>query len=324
MEGDYNMNIAQESPVFNFRSKFRKVIANATPEEIIEVQGAFASFCGINNFKEVIETIWKITYISGIKPKEDTNEDYLEWKRSSLEELGVDLNIIPMDKVGVFVNELRYQYEQTHPGFFEIVVDKELVEPKLQTLIQQTNPVVARVVYDKCYSWVNSNKSIEKMVKSLEGQEEKAYMYAIKKLGFSNDEVEYLKQFRLLISNLVIAIDKWHQEVEEKVKQNEKKAQTASKRVEEPIIVLEEDNQGFQELETQKQASTDTEKEKTKYKKITFETIRDNKEMFEKAINGGNLTAIKGIMKLGLDLNEVFKKSAEIDIILVLQEDLYQ
>lgn len=321
------MNDTKENTDINFRSKFKKIIAE---EDMETVREFFSDYCKSTGPKDAEEFLWVLSWIDGIKLAKGENET-IERKRELLENLGLNLDIIPIDKIGVLINELRYQYEQAHPLCFTMHVDQEFVEEKLRKLISKTNIVVGNVVCKKCFRRVRSATGLERIINSLGSQDEEQCIRGLKETGFTIDEAEYLKQFHIEIRDLMESIDKWNQKVNDSVKskgqQNSSANATAEEDEPQPAIKKgqEEKAQDSDKVTCTSQHVCETANEPaestnvpetTTYKKLTYEDVLKNKQLFDAVTRSDVLEKIKAIQKMGLDLNEIFKKITEIAILI--------
>ena len=175
-----------------FRTKFEKLIQN--DDDRLVLLAAFNRFCSLDP-THACNFLWRLTYNS---------EDDLSIS-VNLTNLGLNLEIIPLEKISALRNELRYQYEQQYPTFLKVKVEERCKEA-FDTLSQKTDPIVATVVYEHCVSCQYMDaESMDRTLWLLNNDQENNFFGGIRSLFFGKDEANYLKPFHLQIHNLLNA-----------------------------------------------------------------------------------------------------------------------
>ena len=104
-------NINTESISFTFRSKFEKLLND---ENRPIITAAFEKFFKLRP-DSARNLLWRLTF----------NDDTAS---AVLIELGLNAEIIPLEKISTLRNELRSQYEQQRPNFLGVDVRSECQE----------------------------------------------------------------------------------------------------------------------------------------------------------------------------------------------------
>lgn len=292
----------------NSEIKFRTKFDIVTDENRSEINFVFREF-----FKETPEdaydVLWELTYGSERALKE-------------AKELG-----IPNEKIQLFRNELRYQYEQRNelptPWLFGKVSDA------FEELKKKSDEIVAYIVHQKIVEALYI-EDFDRTLFLLSNAEENNYFGGFRSLRFSKEEATYLKPFHAEIGKLAKAmyeekagakelVEETQTETELKVEEAETsetvmaepeaKADSEEKLSETVEFVVEE---AFEEIKE----PHEEEEAEYPYKPLTVYDILLNEEMFAEFVYDNDLNALAKIATLGVDLNEVFERRSEILTIL--------
>jgi len=260
---------------FNFRTKFKKLLND---ENILVITKAFENFC-IHSSTVARDILWRMTY--------STDSAYQE-----IYNLGLNQKNIPTEKILLFRNELRYQYEQKYSNFLKLNSEGEL-EEVYSTLMNKTDSIVANVVYNRCYLERNSSE-INRILFLLQSEKEQNYFGGIRSLNFNIKETEYLKLYHTEIHNLLQAtyIAFNSEEFDEL-----------------PFYMGEEES--IEEI-GENLISEESVDNSSVYKILTPEEILMHKDIFKSFAEKGDLNLLIPIGQLGVDLNEVSSKKEEI------------
>lgn len=278
MEG---INTMTRDTKFEFRTKFKNLLNENNCSAIIN---AFNQFCSLDS-KSAINMLWGLTY--------SQNRAFEE-----LNKLGLDFKFIPAEKVLVFRNELRYQYERNVQSYFLQSYQKENDEKISKTFLALTNrtdAIVASVVYNLCNT-VIFNTDVERILFLLKSEKESYYFGGIRVIGFDIAEAEYLKPFHLEIHNLLKAINEYI-----------------------PFYIGEKEGVVVEEKgESNKEITTETPK---LFKSLTPEEILINRDVFKAYVSKNDMNILVVIANLGYDLNEVMAKTEKIQNFLLAVEN---
>jgi len=247
---------------FYFRTKFKKLLND---KNRLAIENAFLKFCNLCS-KDAIQTLWRLTY--------SRSKALIE-----LSKLGLDSELIPFEKILIFRNELRYQYEEVVQcdflRYFE--KDDERIYEAFLSLENRTDRIVASIVCAFCIEMLNDpNFDIERTLGLLSQTKENYYFGGVRSMNFNMEEAEYLKNYHLEIHNTLKTLKTvLCEEVEIPLNSSEK-----------------EMSSGFKEL--------------------TLDTILEHKDVFKTFIESEDFNLLIPISQLGFDLNEVIIQREEI------------
>ena len=171
-----------------YHKKFEKVLNDGNRQA---VDTAFEEFCSLE-LDEAYRRLWYLT----------CDEKAIA---ATLNRMG--LESWPRENLELLRNELRYQYAKAHKGCFSTkkVLENWLVAYK--DLVKQTDPIIARAVLRRCKITLWMDKRIVHRVLNLLGSEEpENYGGGLRQLGFSYEEVCYLKESRKYVRKLLMAM----------------------------------------------------------------------------------------------------------------------
>ncbi len=178
---------------FNFRDEFQDQLLNK--ENSSTFVGAFARFC--NNHPDPAKTIlWRLTY----------NVEFFE---EELQKLGLNLEIVPLDKVSTLRDELRYQYNVLHPDFLapQLPDSANKCAEAFTALKNHTDEIVANAVLDYCYNCLYVEEESKKKILRLLGKPEGNNSFGgLRQLGFTRRAASYLMPYHLQIRDLFKAL----------------------------------------------------------------------------------------------------------------------
>lgn len=296
---------------FTFRSKFEKLLNDANRPIIT---AAFEKFFKLRP-DSARDLLWRLTFNADIAS-------------AALIELGLNTEIIPFEKISVLRNELRYQYnELVHPNFLGVSAPNECQEAFV-VLKNQTDDIVANVVYEHCQSRVYVEEDmINRLFFLLKSDKENHYYGGIRSLFFSYEEADYLKPFHVQIHDVLNALHEHYKNQCASTSKNLPFEGLASL-VEEAGMDLPFN---FEELPTQtaddviREFLAETEPDApaeapaltiSGFMNLTAEAIISNKDVFTSFMKNDDLNILVQIGKLGFDLNEVVAKKDKIGALL--------
>lgn len=303
-------NINTENISFTFRSKFEKLL-NDENRPIVMV--AFEKFFKLRP-DSARNLLWRLTF----------NDDVAS---SVLIELGLNAEIIPLEKISTFRNELRSQYEQLHPNFLNVDAPSECQEA-FASLKNHTDAIVANVVYEHCQSSVYvGDDMINRLLFLLKSDKENNYYGGIRSLFFSYEEADYLKPFHSEIHDMLNALHEHYKNQCGSASKNLPFEGLATI-IEEagmdlPFDFGEEPTQTADDVIQEFMASTEAEVPEeepvdagSEFKELSSKAILENENVFASFIKDDDLNVLFQIGKLGFDLNDVMAKKDKIATLL--------
>lgn len=307
-------NINTESISFTFRSKFEKLLND---ENRPIITAAFEKFCKLGPDSARC-LLWRLTFNTDIAS-------------TALVELGLNAEIIPLDKISTFRNELRSQYEQLRSNFLEVDVPSECQEA-FASLKNHTDAIVANVVYEHCQSRVYGDEDmINRLLFLLSSDKENHFYGGIRSLYFSYEEADYLKPYHIQIHDMLNALHEHYKNqcgtalknlpfeglaglieeagIELPFDFKEVAQEACDEAIEEFLAEMEAE--APIEAPAEEPAQTDS-----GFKPLTADAIIASKELFDKFVKSEDLNILCQIGKLGFDLNEVVAKKDKITTLL--------
>lgn len=293
---------------FTFRSKFENRLVTDAKRPVF--MDSFEAFCNLAS-DTARKILWRLTY----------NDD--EFLEKNLHELGLTLEIVPLDKVLTLRDELRYQYELLYPDFLAIEVPDECLEA-FTALKNHTDSIVANVVYGYCFS--NSyldNLSMSQILDLLGSNKENRYFGGLRSLGFSYKEANYLKQYHLLIRNLLKALYERNPQNIHFFKNTpfdgldnclkdagiDLPFDIEDIPAKAPTKISVETSSEVQDNEHPAEADSG-------FKPLTVQAILEHKDVFTSFVESSDMNILLQVGKLGFDLNKVIaKKEAILEVI---------
>ena len=296
----------------NSEIKFRTKFDIVTDENRSEINFVFREF-----FKETPEdaydVLWELTYGSERALKE-------------AEKLG-----IPNEKIQLFRNELRSQYEKREelptPWLFGKVSDA------FEELKKKSDEIVAYIVHQHIVESLYI-EGFDRTLFLLSNAEEKNYFGGIRSLRFSKEEAAYLKTFHAEIGKLAKAMYEEKLGIKVEPLTAEALAETDFKvedtKISETVVAEPEAKDDIEAkisetaesiveevFEEIKEPHEEEEEAEYPYKPLTVYDILVNEELFANFVYEGNdLNALAKLATLGVDLNEVYERRNEILTIL--------
>ncbi len=286
-----------------FRTKFQKNFVNVG--NIESIKETFERFYKLSE-EEALQILWRMTYSEA----------------EALTVLG-ELNlshVIPVEKVQLLRNELRYQYQNVYPDFMRICDFSDVMNPEMIAQAQEdlfelggkSDRIIASVILKKCKELIKEQGAcsffMDKTLYLLKNEEEKNFFGGIRCLKFDPIEADFLKPFHMYIFKLLsIMYDNMRDDIlpggencdtddlpfiggESCVDESAKREVYAAERVK------------LEETEAELKAKTP----------LTAEAIIANKEIFTYFIMSNDWNRLIPIAEAGYDLNEVMEKRGKI------------
>lgn len=263
---------------FNYRTKFKKILNES---DVKKVDQAFNIFCNINDPAEAIDILWKLTFESA--------PYYLE-----SQEINLPAQLmITQRNLEITRNELRVQYEQLHPDFLKVDVPDKCKEA-FDTLVKQTDTIVAKVVYDNCHTkhlYVN-DEEINRILYLLKSDKDTYHFGAIRRLGFDYEEANYLKQYHNEIHDILKFADS-------SIQNDDLPFYMSGE--EESVVTVDKEQEPPRQNE-----------ECPELKPVTLQDVIANQEIFKAFVEKDDFNLLIPIAHLKFDLNDVMNKREKI------------
>jgi len=264
----------QHQTTFTFRTKFKGFL---NENDFLNITEIFENFCKSSS-ATAFDILWRLTYSTDVANKE-------------IYDLGIKSEKFSPEKILLFRNELRYQYEQRWTNSIETNFESPIKEA-YSALKNKSDSIVANIVYRHCYAAKNYS-DINRILYLLMSEKEQNYFGGIRALNFNMKEAEYLKPYHIEIHNLL-------QEVHNAFNSEEFN--------ELPFYMGEEEKN----VENNPVKNNEIEEEMSRYKNLTPEEIFKNKDIFKSFVENVDIELLNSIIHLGFDLNEVSTKREEI------------
>lgn len=290
---------------FDFRNKFQDRLLNKENRFVFVV--AFDRFC--NYHKELAKKVlWRLTY----------NDGFFE---SDLKSLGLNLEIVPLNRISTLRDELRFQYNIQHPGFLEpqLPDNAECMEA-YNTLKNHADEIVSITVLEYCYNNLYAEEeSRNKVLALLESSKENCYFGGLRQMGFPYKATSYLMPYHAQVYALFKALcDSTHKNASsfKNIPFEELDKQLDVAGIELPFEFTEnletpvdETHAEEKTVQTAVPQAEEPAKPCSEFKPLTPENILEHRNVFESLCGGYySIDTILDISKLGFDLNKVILK----------------
>lgn len=268
-----------------FRSKFEKVILNDEQRHIF--MSIFEDFLN-HTPEEALDILWRLTY------------DPAEALRI-FGKFGITDDFISYSTILSFRNELRYQYSHLYPTFLSQLPNE--CKTSFISLRDNSDIVVANIVYQKCKFNVGSNDAFSHTLYLLKHSDEKKHFGGIRSLGFNFRETSYLKEFHLRIYDLFkeLLINSDYE-----LNSNVYISKSADEEVSTLPVVYDEQEKKTEEKISQKSI------EQTGFRSLSVKDILLFENDFRIFIAKHDFTYLYQFSQLGFDLNEILAKEEQI------------
>lgn len=304
------MNTNTMNTTFTFRSKFEKIVSD---ENRPVIEATFEKFCNFDPTTTYARNLlWDLTY----NP---------EVASATLQDLGLNHEIIAPENVCKLRDELRYQYEKLHNGYLAVNVSEDRI-PAFEALSKKAGPIVASLVNELCLQRLYGS-DVPRTLHLLKSEKENFFFGGICDVGFMPIEAEYLKPFHMQIHDLLKAMYDAHQEAARNTPLSGLDSIIKDAGIELPFYVseipatapLETPAEASNEAQDKQPAETPNEAQGKQpvetnlgFKALTPDAILEHKDVFTAFVESSDMNILLKIGNLGFDLNNVIAKKEAI------------